>query len=107
LKYIPPIVIFYIAMAFAIAWIDRKWMYWFWIVSLIVVLIIGLYDFYLWEYDYGHSLDPRAPMKFEGESFQPPLIGRKEIINYSYFDATYCWLVSGGIRYNWHLCYIS
>ena len=49
LKYMPPIVIFYIAMTFVIAWLDKKWMYWFWIVSLIVVLIIGLYDFYLWE----------------------------------------------------------
>ena len=83
LRYMPPIVIFYVILALITAWLDKKWMYWFWIVSLILVLIIGLYDFYLWEYDYGHTLDPKAPMKFEGESFQPPLIGRKEIINFT------------------------
>lgn len=83
LRYMPPIVIFFIVTAFLIAFLDKKWMYWAWIISLILILIVGLYDFYLWEYDYGHSLDPKAPMKFEGESFQPPLIGRKEIINFT------------------------
>ncbi len=83
LKYMPPIVILFMALALFVAFIDKKWMYWFWIILLSITLMIGLYDFYLWEYDYGHSLDPKAPMKFEGESFQPPLIGRKEIINFT------------------------
>jgi copper chaperone NosL len=82
LKYMPPIVLFFIITALLIAYFDKKWMYWVWIVSLILILIVGLYDFYLWEYDYGHTLDPKAPMKFD-DSFQPPLIGRKEIINFT------------------------
>jgi len=83
LKYMPPIVIFFIVTAFLVAFLDKKWMYWTWISALVLILIVGLYDFYLWEYDYGHSLDPKAIMKFEGESFQPPLFGRKEIINFT------------------------
>jgi copper chaperone NosL len=83
LKYMPPIVIFFIITAFIVAFLDKKWMYWTWILSLVLILTVGLYDFYLWEYDYGHNLDPKAIMKFEGESFQPPLIGRKEIINFT------------------------
>lgn len=83
LKYMPPIVIFFIVFAFVAAFVDKKWVYWAWLISLIIILSIGLYDFYLWEYDYGHDLDPKAPMTFEGESFQPPLIGRKEIINFT------------------------
>lgn len=83
LKYMPPIVIFFMVTAFIIAFLDKRWMYWSWIISLVVILIIGLYDFYLWEYDYGHNLDPKAIMTFEGESFQPPLIGKKEIINFT------------------------
>ena len=83
LVYMPPIVIFFIITAVLVALFNKKWMYWTWVISLIIILIIGLYDFYLWEYDYGHTLDPKAPMKFEGESFQPPLIGRKEIINFT------------------------
>ena len=83
LKYMPPIVLFFIVTAFIVGFFDKKWMYWAWTLSLIIILLIGLYDFYLWEYDYGHNLDPKAPMSFEGESFQPPLIGKKEIINFT------------------------
>jgi copper chaperone NosL len=83
LRYMPPIVIFFIVFAFIAAFFDKKWLYWAWTTLLIITLCIGLYDFYLWEYDYGHNLDPKAPMNFDGESFQPPLFGRKEIINFT------------------------
>jgi copper chaperone NosL len=45
--------------------------------------IVGLYDFYLWEYDYGHNLDPRAIIKIEGMSYQPPLIGSEKLLNFT------------------------
>jgi hypothetical protein len=43
--------------------------------------------FYLWEYDYGHNLDPKAIMKFTNPDgsvmgFQPPLFGSKDILNF-------------------------
>ncbi len=83
LKYMPPIVMFFIAFAFLVALLDKKWMYWLWLILILITLAVGMYDFYLWEYDYGHNLDPKAPMKFDDASFQPPLIGRKEIINFT------------------------
>jgi len=48
----------------------------------------GLYDFYLWEHDYGHNLDPKAIMKFTNPDgsvmgFQPPLFGSKDILNFT------------------------
>ena len=83
LEYMPRIVIFFIAFAAVTFLFDRQWMYWAWSALFLIALFVGIYDFYLWEYDYGHSLDPKAPMKFEGESFQPPLIGKKQIINFT------------------------
>jgi copper chaperone NosL len=83
LKFMPAIVGFFVAFAVVAFLADKKWIYITWTITFIAVLIAGIYDFYLWEYDYGHSLDPKAPMKFEGESFQPPLIGKKEIINFT------------------------
>ena len=49
--------------------------------------IAGMYDFYLWEYDYGHNLDPKAIMNFKNPDgspmgFQPPLFGTKHILNF-------------------------
>lgn len=52
---------------------------WFVLVSLLYS--IGLVDLYLWGYDYGHNLDPNAPIKIPGLSYQPPLLGYKMLLN--------------------------
>jgi copper chaperone NosL len=82
LVYLPYIFNFFAVMALVAAWLNKKWMYIVWFVVFSIILLLAFYDFYLWEYDYGHNLDPKAPMSFEGESFQPPLIGTKVIINF-------------------------
>ena len=62
---------------------------WFlgWFILMSVLGIAGMYDFYLWEYDYGHNLDPKAIMKFTNPDgsimgFQPPLFGSRDILNF-------------------------
>lgn len=61
-------------------WGDRKWVF-IWLGAFGVMALAGLIDFYLWEYDYGHNLDPSAPIKIPGMSYQPPLIGSKQLLN--------------------------
>jgi len=59
--------------------------------------IAALVDFYMWGYDYGHNLDPTAAIQVQGLSYQPPLIGHKNLLNfeaYSYPD-TGGWIVVG------------
>ncbi len=82
LKYFPYFVIGFAFFAVLFSFINRKGLYLLWLVVFLLGLCLALYDFYLWEYDYGHDLSPNAPMKFEGESFQPPLIGSKDVINF-------------------------
>lgn len=66
---------------------NYKWfLYWFILMSILG--LIGMYDFYLWEYDYGHDLDPKAIMTFKNPDgsvmgFQPPLWGSKLILNFT------------------------
>lgn len=81
LQYLPFVVVGLAALSLLTAIINNKYGYISWLVIFTIVLLLGLYDFYLWEYDYGHDLDPKAPMKFD-DSFQPPLIGSKTIINF-------------------------
>lgn len=64
-----------------------KW-YLGWFVLMSILGIVGMYDFYLWEHDYGHNLDPKAIMKFTNPDgsemgFQPPLFGTKYILNFT------------------------
>lgn len=55
--------------------------------SLIVASgIAALVDFYLWGYDYGHNLDPTAPIVVPGMAYQPPVIGTKQLLNFTAFS---------------------
>lgn len=45
--------------------------------------MVGLVDFWRWEYDYGHDLDTEnAIIKIPGMNYQPPLIGSKQLLNF-------------------------
>lgn len=83
LKFMPPIIAFLIVAGLGIAiWGDRKWLM-AWLILFLVLAIAGLIDFYLWEYDYGHNLNPDAAIKVPGMSYQPPLIGSKKLLNFN------------------------
>ncbi|MGB0403507.1 MAG: hypothetical protein ACPGEG_05370 [Salibacteraceae bacterium] len=56
---------------------------------------LGVYDFYLWLYDYGHNLDPNAPIKIPGMVYQPPVIGSKMLLNFNAIS----WPSTGGILF--------
>lgn len=45
---------------------------------------VGIWDFWHWEYTYGHDLDlAHAIIKIPGMSYQPPLIGSKQLLNFT------------------------
>lgn len=56
------------------------------VILLVATGIAALVDFYLWGYDYGHNLDPTAPIVVPGMSYQPPLIGTKQLLNFTAFS---------------------
>ena len=63
-----------------------------WLVAFVLLGAAGLADFYRWGYTYGHDLDPDAVIEVPGMTYQPPLIGTKQLLN---FRAT-SWPASGG-----------
>ena len=62
--------------------IGNRKLYLTWFIAMSVMGLLGIYDFYLWEYDYGHNLDPTAAIKIPGQGYQPPLLGSKQILNF-------------------------
>lgn len=82
LKFMPYIIGFMIIFALLVYFIKKKWLAWAWVILFIVLMIIGLYDYYIWGYDYGHDLNPQAAIKVPGMSYQPPLIGTKQLLNF-------------------------
>jgi len=71
--------------------------------TLILFIIFGavaIFDFWRWEYDYGHNLNPDAAIKVPGMSYQPPLIGFKQLLNFGAYSipAIGGWLfISAGV----------
>ena len=66
--------------------INKKWMLTIYLSTILLAGTGALIDFYLWGYDYGHNLNPEAPIKIEGMSYQPPLIGTKVLLNFTAFS---------------------
>lgn len=83
LQYFQYIVIGLVVLGLGAAAVNRRWAFLGWTLLLVALAAAGIYDFYLWEYDYGHNLSADAPIKIPGESFQPPLFGTKVIINFT------------------------
>lgn len=48
--------------------------------------IVAMADFWQWLYNYGHDLDPAAPIKVPGMAYQPPMIGFKQLLNFGAFS---------------------
>lgn len=63
-----------------------------WVAAFVAGALVGLIDFWRWGYRYGHDLNPHAAIKIEGMSYQPPLLGGKQLLN---FHAT-SWPAAGG-----------
>ena len=48
--------------------------------------IIAIVDFWRWEYNYGHNLNPNAAIVVPGMAYQPPLIGFKQLLNFGAYS---------------------
>ena len=81
--YMKNIVIIFIATGIIVALLRRKWIYGVWFVAFLGIAALGIYDFWQWEYDYGHNLDPRAAINVPGMAYQPPLMGCKLLLNFN------------------------
>jgi copper chaperone NosL len=83
LTFMPWIVGALILSGLAVAAVARRRILYFWMAGFLAIGVIGLIDFWRWEYDYGHNLDAAtAIIKIPGMSYQPPLIGTKQLLNF-------------------------
>jgi len=80
--FLPDTMMVFMALGLAVLLLKRKVGYYIWTGLFAFIGIFSFYDFYKWEYNYGHNLDPAAPIKVPGMSYQPPLFGYKKLLNF-------------------------
>lgn len=93
LRFMPWIVGALIVLGLGAAAVGKRWALYAWTALFLAVAIAGMIDFYVWGYNYGHDLDPNAAIKVPGMSYQPPLIGSKQLLNIT----AHSWPALGGI----------
>ena len=88
-----------IAVGLITALLNKRFMLVVYSIIVVGCGVAALVDFYMWGYDYGHNLDPTAPIIVPGMSYQPPLIGTKQLLNFTAFSGPaiggWIFLVSG------------
>lgn len=94
LRLMPIIVGVLVALALLAALTRQRKLAVVFLIAFALLAIVGLADFYRWEYDYGHNLDlENAIIKIPGMSYQPPLIGTRQLLNFTASS----WPAAGGI----------
>jgi len=83
-KFLPYVVGFFMLLGMLLAITGRRKFLFYYLVLTVIGGILAMIDFYKWGYNYGHNLDPTAPIQVPGLSYQPPLLGHKRLLN---FDA--------------------
>jgi copper chaperone NosL len=94
LHYMPWIVLFLVVFGLVAAFQRSNRMLLAWLIIFGLLAVVGLADFYRWNYNYGHDLDlAHAAIKIPGQAYQPPLFGKKTLLNF----VAYSYPALGGI----------
>ena len=82
LRLMPQLLAAAIVVGLLVALIGRRGPLYAWAVVFTIGAAAGLGDFWKWGYEYGHQLDPHAAIKVPGMSYQPPMIGSRQLLNF-------------------------
>jgi copper chaperone NosL len=82
LQFMPQLLAAAVAAGLMVALVGRRWVLYAWAGLFSLGAAVGLGDFWKWGYEYGHQLDPHAAIKVPGMSYQPPLLGSKQLLNF-------------------------
>ncbi len=82
LRFMPQLLAAAVVAGLLVALVGRRWLLYTWAALFTLGAAAGLGDFWKWGYEYGHRLDPHAAIKVPGMSYQPPIIGSKQLLNF-------------------------
>jgi copper chaperone NosL len=85
-KILPSIIVFFVILFILIAIVGKRKLLYSLFVLFVAFGVIAMIDFWRWEYDYGHNLNPDAAIIVPGMAYQPPLIGFKQLLNFGAYS---------------------
>ncbi len=96
---LPYIIVALGLIALLTAVVNRRKIFFLWLAFFALLGILTIVRFYFWLSDYGHNLDPTAPIQVPGMSYQPPMIGYKKLLNFGAYSipAIGGWIMIGAV----------
>lgn len=73
-------------IALALIFINRRKAVLIFLITFVLFIAFSAVDFYRWNYEYGHNLDPNAAIIVPGMAYQPPLLGFKQLLNFGAYS---------------------
>ena len=94
-SFLPYVIACFILLGIAVAVTGSRKLLLGYVTLIVTGAVLAGFDFYNWAYDYGHNLDPKAPIQVPGLSYQPPLLGHKRLLNFDAYSMPHIggWIV--------------
>jgi len=73
-------------ISIVLIWVAKRKAVLIFLITYAVFIVLAAVDFYRWNYEYGHNLDPNAAIRVPGMAYQPPLIGYKQLLNFGAYS---------------------
>jgi copper chaperone NosL len=83
---LPYFILFFSIFCLVTALVAQKKLLYTLLALFILFGVLAMADFWRWEYNYGHDLNPDAAIIVPGMSYQPPLIGYKQLLNFGAYS---------------------
>lgn len=100
LRFMPWIVAVLMVGGLLVAFLGRRRLLVAWTAAFAAAGAAGMYDFWRWGYDYGHNLDTaEAIITVPGMTYQPPLIGSKQLLNFHATSLPHVGAIAAGIAF--------
>lgn len=73
-------------IAIALIFVNSRKAVLIYLITYVLFIALSAVDFYRWNYEYGHNLDPHAAIVVPGMAYQPPLLGYKQLLNFGAYS---------------------
>jgi copper chaperone NosL len=83
---LPYLIVFFALLFILTGWLARRKLLYLLLGLFVAFGLLAMVDFWRWEYNYGHNLNPNAAIIVPGMAYQPPLIGFKQLLNFGAYS---------------------
>lgn len=84
--FLPYVIGFFGVLGLIVGITNKRKLFYVWVALFFAFAIAVVFDFYFWLQDYGSNLDPKAAIQVPGMTYDPPMLGYKQLLNFGAYS---------------------